>query len=123
MDPYDGGVLRNSFDPVWMEPLRRNMGYTLRFAERMDLIHMLPEPALASSSYCLANQGTAYLVYLPEGRDVVLDLTGSAGPFQVEWFNPDTGEFKKSGIVKGGEQLSFTSPFGDVDAVLYLDLE
>ena len=36
MDPYDGDVLGNRFDPKW-DPIRRSMGYTLRYARRMDL--------------------------------------------------------------------------------------
>ena len=123
MDCYDGKVLSRNFDLAWAEPLRKSMGYTLMFAQRMDLIHMLPEPEVASSTYCLANKGTEYLVYLPEGQEVVVDLEDAPGSFHAEWFNPSTGEFIQSEIVKGSKKISMTSPFGTTDAVLYLKLK
>ncbi|MBE9512376.1 MAG: hypothetical protein IMY71_16000 [Bacteroidetes bacterium] len=126
MDTYEckvltgKNILTGKFDPGWVEPIRKSMGYTLMFARRMDLIHMIPSPDLASSNYCLANKGKEYLVYLPEGREVVIDLGDAIGPFQVEWFNPDNGEFKESETIKGGSKLSLTSPFGATDALLHL---
>jgi hypothetical protein len=123
MDPYDGKVLRKSFDPVWAEPLRKSMGYTLMFAQRMDLIHMLPLPDLASSAYCLANKGKEYLVYLPQGREVSVDLNGSPGYYKTEWFDPNTGEFLKAEMVEGGKNVSMTSPFETDDAILHLKLK
>jgi hypothetical protein len=118
MDPYEGKVLRLSFDSLWVEPLRRSMGYTLTFAQKMDLIHMVPEPELASSTYCLANKGKEYLVYLPDGREVEIDLDG--GPFSVEWFDPATGEFKPAEAIAGGKKVLMRSPFETTGAVLYL---
>ncbi|MBN2287676.1 MAG: hypothetical protein JXI43_14610 [Tissierellales bacterium] len=122
MDPYNGEVLRKSFDPAWVEPLRKSMGYTLMFAQRMDLINMVPEPDLASSTYCLAHKGKEYLVYLPEGQNVELDLNEFSGVYQVEWFDPNNGEFKKAESTEGGKKLTMTSPFGSSDIVLYLKL-
>jgi hypothetical protein len=120
MDPYDGKVLRKSFDPVWAEPVRKSMGHTLMFAQRMDLINMVPKSDCVSSTYCLANEGKEYLVYLPEGDVVVIDLSDFPGVYQTEWIDPNTGEFKKAGSIEGGKKLSITSPFGISDAVLYL---
>ena len=59
-------------------------------------------------------------MYLPEDREVVIDLEDAVAPFQVEWFNPDNGEFIESETIKGGSKLSLTSPFGATDALLYL---
>ena len=124
MDPYDEKVLSKSFDPVWAEPLRKSMGYSLMFAKRMELIHMIPESSLASSTYCLANKGKEYLVYLPEGQEeVVVDLIDFPGFYVTEWFDPNNGEFKKVEVVEGGTKLSMTSPFGSNDALLYLKLK
>jgi hypothetical protein len=99
------------------------MGYTLNYAKKIDLLHMIPKPDLASSKYCLANQGTEYLVYLPEGQEVFIDLKNAPGSFKTEWFNPNNGEFKKSEDVKGGEVILMTSPFGIFDTVLYLKIK
>jgi hypothetical protein len=123
MDPYDTKILKRSYDPVWVEPLRRSMGYTLLFAERMDLIHMTPEPELASSGYCLVKKGREYLVYLPEESEVTVDLSGFPVSFKTEWFNPRSGEFKEGELVKGNKKVTFTSPFETPEAVLYLRKE
>ena len=78
MDGYDGagyGVGGAGFDfddPVWVS-LRRNMGYTRSYAERINLAAMTPRGDLCSTDYCLANPATSgaeYLVYLPDGGDV-----------------------------------------------------
>jgi len=120
MDIYESKVLARELEPGWVEPIRKSMGYTLMFANRMDLISMIPEPNLASSAYCLANRGEEYLVYLPESREVVIDLQDAPGLFEVEWFNPEKGEFIESGSINGGSKLSFTSPFENPDVLLYL---
>ena len=70
MDPYDGDILGNRFDPKW-DPIRRSMGYTLRYARRMDLAQMRPAGEAASTKYCLANPGRQYLVYKPGAGDSV----------------------------------------------------
>jgi len=51
-------------DPM-REAVRHAMGHTLTYAHRMDLMSMVPRTDLASSTYCLANPGVEYLVYLP----------------------------------------------------------
>ena len=120
MDPYDCSVLKGSYDPEWVEPIRKSMGYTLAYAKRMNLLKMVPENDLASSAYCLAEKGKEYLVYLPEGNEVTVNLTDASRDLQVEWFNPNTGETLKQGKIKGGHVPVMKSPFGDDDAVLYL---
>ena len=120
MDPYDTQVLRGSYGPEWVEPIRKSLGYTLSYAERLDLLSMVPENGLASTGYCLAEKGREYLVYLPEGNEVTLDLTDASGQLSVEWFNPNTGETLETGKIQGGLEQLFTSPFGSDDALVYL---
>ncbi len=117
MDPYDGSILGEHFDPKF-ELLRRNMGYTLRYAGKMNLAAMAPHGELASTEFCLANPGTEYLVYLPDGGEVTVDLSAASGTLTVEWFNPRTGASADGGDVQGGEKRSCKPPF-DGDAVLY----
>ena len=120
MDPYDGEVLGQPFDPQF-EPIRRAMGQTLRYAERLDLAAMTPQEALASSGYCLAAPGRAYLVYLPEGGEVTVDLGDAEGAFSVEWFHPDTDKVEMGDPVRGGGSRTLRSPFDEGDAVLLLE--
>lgn len=49
---------------------RAAMGHTRRYAERMNLAKATPQPALASTGYCLADPKAEYLVYVPGGGEV-----------------------------------------------------
>jgi len=118
MDPYDGTILGERFDPRF-DLLRRNMGYTLRYAREVNLAAMTPRGELASTGFCLAELGKEYLVYLPEGGAVTVDLSAASGPIAVEWFNPRSGETTQGPSMSGSRKSSFTPPF-DGDAVLYL---
>jgi hypothetical protein len=117
MDPYTTTGFNMSRKEE--ELTRKNMGYTLRFAGRMNLISMTPRSELASSGYCLAENGKEYLVYVPQHADVKVDLSRSTGKLTVEWFNPLTGISERFGAVAGGALRSFTPPFNG-DAILYV---
>ena len=80
---------------------------------------MVPRNDIASTSYCLANPGIEYLVYLPAGGAASVDLLAASGDLTVEWFDPNKDDTRDGGTVAGGARRSFTSPFGR-DAVLYL---
>jgi hypothetical protein len=118
MDPYDGSILGERFDPRF-ELLRRNLGYALRYARKVNLAAVTPQGELASTGFCLANPGKEYLVYLPEGGEVTVDLAAVSGSVAVEWFNPRSGETTQGQGTAGGGKCSFKPPF-DGDAVLYL---
>jgi hypothetical protein len=118
MDPYDGSILGDRFDPKF-EPLRQNLGYTLRYARRVNLAAMTPQGELASTGFCLAEPGKEYLVYLPEGGAVTVDLSATSGSMAVEWFNPRSGDLTPGQSASGGRKCSFQPPF-DGDAILYL---
>lgn len=82
------GRNKNSRDyPLW-PPLRAAMGDVRRYTQRMNLARAVPRNDLVSSQFCLADVGAGYLVFIPGGGSVTLDLRGAAGPFTVEWFNP-----------------------------------
>ena len=99
--------------------IRTSMGNTLKFAERLDLNTMVPHGELASSGYCLADPGEAYLVYVPDDGQVTVDLSAARNEMLVEWFNPRTGESVTSGSMSGGQPWMLVSPFG-LDVVLYI---
>ncbi len=107
-----------ALEPQW-DPIRRNLGYTLSYTNRMDLAYAVPHNDLASTQYCLANPGKEYLVYLPEGGKVTVDLSAAAGTLTVEWFDPSTGKAAPAGTTAGGGSQEFRSPF-DGDAVLFM---
>ena len=89
------------------------------YANKMDMGLAKPHSDLASTKYCLANPGVDYLIYLPDGGKVTVDLSAASGMLAVEWFNPNTDETISAEAVAGGNSLEFAAPFSG-DAVLYI---
>jgi hypothetical protein len=120
--PYESTMLPpipfEGVDPRW-EPARKAMGHTRRYAERMDLAAMEPRGDIASTQYCLVNPGKEYLIYLPEGGEVEVDLAAAEGGLVVEWMHPIEGTITPDEPVPGGRQRKLIAPFPG-DAVLYL---
>ena len=146
MDPYDSSWIQNHPSNHELELIRRNMGYTLTYAKKIDLASMVPRDDLGSTQYCLSNPGKEYLTYAPKQRDrglawfdkpnintwirwftiplgltttIAIDLSGSPGTHRVEWFSPLTGELIDGGIIMGGKRQTLASPFLAC-AVLYI---
>jgi len=151
MDPYDGSFTGrgapNDYDPNNANDvsLLLNIGYTRKYANRMNLTMMTPLPELCSTTYCLANpisEGAEYLIYvpsgvqagnilnelginrrpriyLPEDGKIAVDLTGSPVELKVEWFDAGDGTYQDGGTIQGGSVQTFTSPVWG-DAVLYI---
>lgn len=129
MDVYDGAfdlIVEQvpsaplNYDP-WVS-LRRNLGYALSYANRMNLASMLPHPELASTGYCLANltpSQAEYVIYSPTGGTAIVDLSQVKGTLSIEWFNPSNGLTTTGTSTTGGGNRSFVPPFAG-DAVLYL---
>ena len=120
MDPYRNSPHHRDaeLDAKW-DPIRRAMGDTLRFANRMNLAAMSPRDELASTRYCLANPGREYLVYLPEGGKVTVDLSDAKGELTVKWFDPTNGKSIDGGKTLGGVRRQFTAPF-EKQAVVHI---
>ena len=127
MDPYEvtdtGMGVPSTYkflDPDY-EGLRRDLGYTLTYANRVHLDLMRPRPDLSSTGHCLAHPGPGaeYLTYLPGGDTVTVDLSGTSGRLRVEWFSPAQDRLAAAGGVPGGAPRRFHSPFPGA-SVLYL---
>jgi len=109
----------------WMahhETSRLRMGQTRRLADRINLAAMTPQPSLVSSGYCLAHpakRDAEYVVYLPDGGSVTVDLSGSEGSLTVEWIHPQTGAVQAGRPVAAGGSAKLDAPFAG-DAVVYL---
>jgi Putative collagen-binding domain of a collagenase len=100
------------------EQVRRGMGQTRRYAQRMNLAASRPRPDLASTRFCLAVPGREYLVYQPRAGAFSVDLRAAPASFRVEWFQPSTGRRWYS-RVSGGHRRTMTPPVG-TPVVLYL---
>jgi hypothetical protein len=99
--------------------LRKNLGFARRYAGRMHFVAMQPRGDLASSGYALANPGSEYLVFAPDGGAVIVDLKDASGDFDVEWLDVETGRIIAGATASGGAPRSFTAPTSG-GAVLYL---
>lgn len=122
MDPYDGagygvGGAGFVFNDPWAIDMRSNLGYTMAYANRMNLATATPRPDLCSSSYCLAST-TEFLAYFPSGGSVTIDLSAIQGDMSAEWFNPENGRLIDISSLAAGKVQSLAAPFKD-DAVLY----
>jgi hypothetical protein len=57
---------------------------------------MVADNEMVDRGFCLADVGNAYMVYLPEGGDVSLDLAAQhdspAGSLAAEWLDTHTGQ-------------------------------
>lgn len=109
MDCYDGSVLGEPNDARW-PPVRLACGDVRRLAERCNLAALTPQPALASSGYCLADPGRDYLVLVPEGEPTRLDLSAAAGELTADWFDPNARRWTQANVTGGGT-IELRSPF------------
>jgi hypothetical protein len=84
------------------------------FAREAPFYKMDPADALilAGQAYCLAEPGYNYVLYLPFGGSVTLDLTGASGSFEGQWFDPQFGVWSSAGTVVGGGTPSFVGRMG-----------
>jgi hypothetical protein len=118
LDPSLGVPSYESF-----EPGRYAMGDTLRYAERMALIAMVPRDDLSSTGYVLANPGREYLVLQPSEAADQFTVHLEAGAYAIEWFSVAGRDTKDAGTVTAERSgpVPFTAPFADAGpAVLYL---
>lgn len=100
--------------------IRQNMGFTLSWAKKINLNAMIPHGELASTTYCLADIGSAYLIYFANGGEAKINLQNAQGNFKVTWFIPllnKTIDAPKS--LAGGSLVTMEAPTS-LDAVLHL---
>lgn len=118
MDPYDNKIIGGTPPASW-DPVRANLGRALRVAERVNLAAMLPDEKLASTGYCLAEQGKSYVVFAPEGGKIEVDLVEAKAALSVEWLEVATGKIANAEPITGGAKRTFQASFKGA-AVLFL---
>jgi hypothetical protein len=119
MDQYRGAVFDAPDRHAQWDNLRRALGQTRRLAERVNMAALTPDDALASTTYCLSNPGTEYLVYQPDKGKFTVDLTKTTRAFSVEWLDPITDKTATGEAILGGAVREFTPPAAG-PAVLHL---
>jgi hypothetical protein len=88
--------------------------------ESLPFHQMRPANSLLSggTGYAFAQAGEAYLVYLPQGGTINLDLSSNNNSFNAQWFNPRNGVYQDIASVAGGGVRSFSAPNGNDWALL-----
>jgi hypothetical protein len=112
-----------SWDVIKFEPEPPSWA---RYRELKAFIDTLPFNSMtADNEYvdrgmCLADSGNVYMVYLPNGGDFTLDLSGVDNDIQLaaDWMEIYTGARKQGMVEKeakrtGGFMTPLTNPFGD----------
>jgi hypothetical protein len=104
---------------------RDNLGYTRKYASKLNLAKATPHPDLSTTAFCLAqtpDRGAEYLVYAPAGGAFAVDLSAmpASRMLNVEWLNPATGERIVQDAIPAGERAHSFTPLFKGDAVLYL---
>ena len=61
-----------------------------------------------TEAYCLAAPGEAYLIYLPDGGPIELELTG--GPFEYQWIDPKSAQVLSRGRLGTAELVKLDFP-------------
>ncbi|WP_344663364.1 hypothetical protein [Catenulispora yoronensis] len=116
--PADTGVPPFEF----YEAARWAMGDTRRFAERVELVDMVPRQDIASTGYALVNPGSEYLVLEPHGDGRVLAIDVLPGSYRVEWFDVTARESVTAAplVVEAAGVAEMESPFPSHPAVVHL---
>jgi hypothetical protein len=146
MDVYDGSYPgeseHNPYDPEFVS-IRRQLGYVLGYARRVNLASITPQPDLCSTRYCLATMHAPVdeiLVYRPARvrdryfhraagvmpgwilkllQSFSVNLSGLSGSVALEWFEPESGRTIDGERIRGGGSVRLKPPFKG-DAVAYL---
>jgi hypothetical protein len=106
--------------PEWRR-IRHNVGKTVEYAGKLDMVNVAPREDLASTGFCLAKPGYQYIVYQPgRGHFTVSGLRPDVA-YQYEIYSTVEYKVVAEGMCKpSGSTESFES---DSEAVvLYLNL-
>ena len=88
-------------------------GHKIPFWEMSSSDGLINADARKNEAYCFAKPGEVYLVYLPNAGTRELDLTGVAGTYRVQWFNPRVGGALQQAAaqhIQGGGKRSIGEP-------------
>ena len=78
--------------------LRKAMGHTLIYANKVNLVEMTPRNVLSSTGFCLSNPGKEYVVYQPAKQAFTVKVI--PGKYNYEWFDPQKGKVLARGSIE-----------------------
>ncbi|UCD30144.1 MAG: DUF4038 domain-containing protein, partial [Planctomycetota bacterium] len=80
------------------------------FFDQTSFHRLAPSQGLVNNGICAAWTNNEYIVQLPSGGSVDVNLSGATGILYADWFNPRTGDRNPIGTTTGGGTRSFTAP-------------
>jgi hypothetical protein len=85
------------------------------FTDAMHIFTCEPRNDLLSDrqpneAYCMAEPGSQYAVYFPDGGTVKLDISEVQGTLQIRWLDIDRSTWQKPQTVDGGGALVLRTP-------------
>jgi hypothetical protein len=98
-----------------LSPRAQALIRSLRMAtDELDVVRTEPRNDLLgdreeNEAYLLANPGSRYAIYFPNGGSVTANLYG-ADTFQYRWINLEQGEWSEPGQTQPGPQVRITTP-------------
>lgn len=103
---YDAAGLTGSLDPTKAIQARHDIPKAIwDFMESVPFYRMRPRQDLVSGGFALAESGQHYLVYLPSGGSVNVNV-GTGTSYQVTWVNArNTAEKRAGGVTVNGRDL------------------
>jgi hypothetical protein len=121
LEPAQGSPADTGVPPFEAyEPARWAMGDTRAYAERVDLIAMVPSAEVASTGFALVSLGAEYLVLQPDAGEFTVELP--TGRYRTEWFDVTDREtlVGEPTRVESAGPITFAPPFPGHPTVLYL---
>jgi hypothetical protein len=113
-DFWKPGSNREAWDTT-----RFNLGATVEYTEKMDLVHCRPRNDLASSGYCLASPGKEYLVLKPGGGKLEVKGLVAGREYRLQWYRITAHRVTDRGSVTPRKAShEFQAPYEN--AVLFL---
>ena len=95
------------------------------FTDEMDIFTCVPSNHLLgerepNEAYLLAREGNYYAIYFPDGGDVLVDLSGTAGNMELRWMNILQSEWLESEVIQGNSHVRISAPLAGQWAVLIM---
>lgn len=107
------------YDAFWGDMTRaRGLVESLPFNEMRPANDLLS----GGTGFAFAQAGEAYLVFLPNGGDIDLNLVGNSNTFDAFWFDPLDGSIDNLADVVGGSTESFSAPSSSQHWALVLEM-
>lgn len=95
-------------DAAWYDSIEfegsRYVGYVSKALQGLDITDIERRHDLANGHLALAKPGELYIVYLPEGGEVMLKELNNNLPYR--WFNPKTGTWEMARHIEPGNVLN-----------------